>query len=79
LFVVSVAIFGGIAATHAAGGSPHVIGRFQVVNPTHEFRGSTMLLDTATGETWMVCGGPKEPPSRWCKMRQCTFASDTEQ
>src|SRR5712692_10414816 len=35
--------------TRPAGTSgPHVAGRFQIVNPTPNYRGETMLLDTAT-------------------------------
>lgn len=42
-------------------------GRFQVVNGTPEMTRNIMLLDTTTGETWILCtdvGGS----TAWCKM-----------
>lgn len=29
--------------------------RYQIVNPTPEYIRNTMLLDTATGRTWIYC------------------------
>lgn len=42
-------------------------GRFQVVNGTPEFAKHIMLLDTQTGNTWIVCGG-EGGPTNWCAM-----------
>jgi hypothetical protein len=42
------------------------MGRYQVVNPTPEFAEHAMLLDTATGQTWLMC---KSGDTRgWCGM-----------
>ena len=42
-------------------------GRWQVVNGSPEFRGSVMLLDTATGDTWIACSNA-EKAEGWCRM-----------
>jgi hypothetical protein len=47
------------------GGAPN--GRFQVVNGLPEYATYIMLLDTMTGETWMLCRNT-EGDSGWCKM-----------
>jgi hypothetical protein len=46
-------------------------GRWQVVNGAPEFRGMVMLLDTATGQTWISCVDT-EGSNGWCRM----FRSD---
>jgi hypothetical protein len=54
------------------------VGRYQVVNPTPDRRYNTMLLDTATGHTWITCnilGDDGKPISGtesngWCDMTQ---------
>jgi len=42
-------------------------GRWQVVNGAPEFRGMVMLLDTATGDTWISCVDD-DKANGWCKM-----------
>lgn len=46
------------------------VGRFQVVNGTPDRSGNIMLLDTVTGETWIICDYDGE--SRWCPMTRST-------
>lgn len=54
------------------------VGRYQVVNPTPAVASRTMLLDSVTGRTWMICtvlGEDKKPiagteGSGWCDMTQ---------
>lgn len=40
-------------------------GRWQVVNPTPSIVRTIMLLDTQTGETWIICKSDKGS-SNWC-------------
>jgi hypothetical protein len=47
------------------GGAPN--GRFQVVNGLPEYASYIMLLDTLSGDTWILCRNP-EGDSGWCKM-----------
>ena len=42
-------------------------GRWQVVNGRPESAGTIMLLDTATGNTWVLCGGA-DAGDQWCRM-----------
>lgn len=53
------------------------VGRYQIVNPTPESLRNTMLLDTVTGKTWIVCtltdgGKPIDGTEHngWCLMTQ---------
>jgi hypothetical protein len=56
------------------------VGRYQVVNPTPEYRVDTMLLDTVTGHTWLACtmtdddDKPLKGPMGhgWCEMSQAS-------
>jgi hypothetical protein len=43
-------------------------GRWQIVNPTPEYVGHTMLLDTQTGRIWEVCTVDKK--QSWCAMHR---------
>jgi len=43
-------------------------GRYQVVNGTPEMAKNIMLLDTWTGETWILCG-PLNDLGQWCHMQ----------
>lgn len=45
-------------------------GRYQVVNPTPDRAMHIMLVDTQTGQTWMIC--MVEGESQWCPMRKST-------
>src|SRR5262245_49312135 len=47
------------------------VGRYQVVNPTPEFRVDTKLLDTVTGHTWVLCKNT-EGETGWCEMGQAS-------
>lgn len=53
------------------GASPRApqLGRFQVLNHTQLLR-TLMLVDTATGETWQICGDDQHPETgtAWCAM-----------
>lgn len=42
-------------------------GRYQIVNGTPEMTRNIMLLDTATGNSWIICGD-KDGVSHWCEM-----------
>lgn len=42
-------------------------GRYVVVNPTPEFSRNIMLLDTATGKTWIACTS-SDGDLNWCAM-----------
>jgi hypothetical protein len=56
------------------------VGRYQVVNPSPQFRGDAILLDTVTGHTWITCnivGGDGKliagtESHGWCDMTQAT-------
>jgi hypothetical protein len=60
-------------------------GRWVVVNPTPQFVSNTLLLDTATGDTWARCAlgqedaefFPTEGNIGWCgKLQRKTYSSD---
>jgi len=42
-------------------------GRWQVVSGAPEFRDMVMLLDTATGQTWIQCSNDQGAQG-WCRM-----------
>jgi hypothetical protein len=70
---VVVALAVGLAASRAEGqakGKPPEgdIGRWQIVQgpPTGIYR--TFLIDTATGNTFIVCGSKEEGVEGWCAM-----------
>ena len=42
-------------------------GRYQIVNGTPEYAANIMLLDTATGDSWINCSS-EDIGSMWCKM-----------
>jgi hypothetical protein len=44
-------------------------GRWQIVNGTPEMAHNIMLLDTETGDSWIICGDPKITVD-WCSMRK---------
>lgn len=46
---------------------PKAPGRFMVTNPTPELARNAMLVDTATGDTWLLCGDT-DGSSGWCRM-----------
>ncbi len=46
------------------------VGRFQIVNGTPGVTANIMLLDTVTGESWLLCPGTGGNEDRlWCQMR----------
>jgi len=50
-------------------------GRWQVVNGAPGYRGMVMLLDTATGHTWIACRA-KDGADGWCRRtRRCSRRS----
>ncbi len=53
-----------VAPAQAANPQP-VVGRYQIVNPTALAR-TVMLLDTATGNSWLAC--VDEKGISWCDM-----------
>lgn len=66
----AAAAFGaGVLVREAQAGppAPSAPGRFQVVNGTPSLTRNIMLLDTATGRTWVVCGD-ENVASAWCAM-----------
>jgi hypothetical protein len=44
-----------------------VTGRYQVVNGTPEIARNIMLLDTVTGDSWILCVGVNDETT-WCKI-----------
>ena len=56
------------------GGAPN--GRFQIVNGTPELTRNIMLLDTVTGDTWILC--TTEGASGWCRMPRSGAAASIE-
>jgi len=54
-------------------------GRWTVVNGTPEYAMNIMLLDTATGDTWLKCGD-KDGVTYWCRiLRTNTPTGNTDQ
>lgn len=49
-------------------------GRWQIINPTPELARHIMLLDTITGESWVMCRGPNNEAG-WCRMIRFTGPS----
>jgi|SRR6266852_7743794 len=43
-------------------------GRWQIVNPISEVHARTFLLDTQTGDTWMICGDMLKGEAQWCPL-----------
>ncbi len=43
-------------------------GRWQIVNPISEVHARTFLLDTQTGDTWMICGDMLKGEAEWCPL-----------
>lgn len=41
------------------------VGRFQVINGSPSTTRNIMLLDTSTGNTWVICNGPNDETT-WC-------------
>lgn len=71
--VALVALGAGFLASRAEGqskasGPDRGVGRWQVVQgpPTGLYR--TFLVDTATGDTFIVCGSKEEGIEGWCPM-----------
>jgi len=53
---------------------PQREGRFQIVDGTPEFTKNIMLLDTETGESWIVCTDT-DNTSEWCHMERSSSAA----
>lgn len=56
--------------------SPTEIGRYQVTNPTPSIARNSMLLDTATGQTWVLCLTPTSE-TEWCAMDRSSATAST--
>lgn len=76
LFAIGLVLLGSVgglalkpAFASAAAPQPPLfpLGRFLVVNPTPDLARNVMLLDSATGTTWVGCGKAGEI-SAWCPM-----------
>ncbi len=52
------------AVQPVVGGAPN--GRFQIVNGTPEMTRNIMLLDTVSGDSWILC--TTEGAQGWCRM-----------
>lgn len=48
-------------------GKVDVSPRFQIVNGTPELSRNIMLLDTKTGDSWLICSG-SDGVTGWCEM-----------
>jgi hypothetical protein len=71
--VAVVALAAGFVASRAEGQAKGVVreqnvGRWQIVQgpPTGLYR--TFLIDTMTGDTFIVCGNKDEAVEGWCRM-----------
>jgi len=68
--VTGIALVAGVAAAGQAKDTSQErgIGRWQIVQgpPTGLYR--TFLIDTATGNTFIVCGNKEEGVDGWCPM-----------
>jgi|SRR2546425_2082891 len=80
-----IVVFLGMAADVALGqagrgvqpivaGAPN--GRFQIVNGTPDMTRNIMLLDTVTGDTWILC--TTEGATGWCRMPRSGTAASME-
>lgn len=49
------------------------IGRFQIVNGTPQMTQNIMLLDTVTGDSWIICAN-KDRETLWCKIEKSESA-----
>lgn len=56
---------------------PSVAGRYQVVNGTPDQARHIMLLDTLTGDTWMICDR-SDNSTAWCKMPRVDAPSKSD-
>ena len=45
------------------------VGRFQVVNGTPQLAANIMLLDTVTGDSWVLCNST-QAGDVWCKVER---------
>jgi hypothetical protein len=43
-------------------------GRFQIVNGTPDLTRNIMLLDTETGDSWIICTIGENNGDAWCRM-----------
>ena len=48
-------------------------GRYQIVNGAGDLVPSIMLLDTATGDSWVTCGNAEIGRWHWCDMQRGTL------
>jgi hypothetical protein len=73
--LVSLAAFAQrVSAPVPIGPAPPVVGRWQIINPVPSAARFTMLLDTATGNTWVACAdGANE--QRWCAVERTNSPS----
>ena len=77
LFILLLVAAAGYRYAEAQGNSapPRVVaqsggnGRYQIVNGTPEMARNIMLLDTATGKTWVYCGD-SDKVGAWCPMER---------
>lgn len=53
------------------------VGRFQVVNGTPTMARHIMLVDTTTGETWLICDS-RDGRTGWCPMPAFDSASTSK-
>lgn len=63
----SIVLTGCVPPTTQAPAAAAELGRFQIINGTPQFARTTMLLDTVTGESWILCSTP-EAGDAWCAM-----------
>lgn len=54
--------------------NPYTPGRWQIVNPTPAMARNIALLDTATGNTWIMCIG-EHGSVNWCLAERTDSAS----
>jgi len=79
LAVLMTFLVGGLMVGRADAAPPAVVtsgppGRWQIVNGTPEQAGNIMLLDSATGQTWVIC--TDEQGTRiWCSLERSVFPS----
>jgi hypothetical protein len=62
--------------TNSTPNAPAPTGRYQIANGTPELSKNIMLLDTWTGETWIICGGNGVSATSWCPVLHATQAGN---
>lgn len=78
LTTIAALIAGFVIRTDANNGAPaKATPNFAIVNGTPEFAKYIMLLNTNTGDTWVLCNGG-DGETAWCWMPQYSTATTSK-